>query len=58
MLGVYTEKFQNSKEVQRIFEQYNFEIEYVEYFFGCASGIELRLIAPTNGIEKNTNITQ
>lgn len=40
MLGIYTEKFQNSKEAKRIFEQYNFEVEYVEYFFGCASGIK------------------
>lgn len=39
MLGVYTENFQNSKEVKRIFEQHNFEVQYVEYFFGCASGI-------------------
>lgn len=39
MLGIYTEKFQNSKEVKSIFEQHNFEVEYVEYFFGCASGI-------------------
>lgn len=40
MLGEYTENFQNSKEVKRIFERYNFEVEYVEYFFGCASGIK------------------
>lgn len=40
MLGVYTEQFQNAKEVKRIFEKHNFEVEYVEYFFGCASGIK------------------
>lgn len=40
MLGVYTENFQNSKEAKRIFERNNFEVEYVEFFFGCASGIK------------------
>jgi demethylmenaquinone methyltransferase/2-methoxy-6-polyprenyl-1,4-benzoquinol methylase len=40
MLGVYTENFQNAKEVKRIFEKHNFEVEYIEYFFGCASGIK------------------
>lgn len=44
MLGVYTEMFQNSKEVKLIFEQHNFEVEYIEYFFGCASGIKGRKI--------------
>lgn len=33
MLGIYTEKFKNSKQVFEIFERENFEIEYVEYFF-------------------------
>lgn len=40
MLGVYTEKFQNAKMVKKIFEEFNFEVEYVSYFFGCASGIK------------------
>ena len=40
MLGIYTEKFENSKNVYRIFQRTNFEIEYVNYFFGCASGIK------------------
>ena len=39
MLGIYAEAFQNAREVATIFENYNFEVEYVEYFFGCASGI-------------------
>lgn len=42
MLGVYTENFQNSREVERIFKAHDFEVEYVEYFFGCASGIRGR----------------
>ena len=40
MLGIYTEKFGNSKNVYKIFEKGNFEVEYVEYFFGCATGIK------------------
>ena len=40
MLGIYTEAFGNSKNVYRIFDRHGFEVEYVEYFFGCASGIE------------------
>lgn len=39
MLGFYAEAFQNAREVLAIFKNYDFEIEYVEYFFGCASGI-------------------
>ena len=39
MLGVYTHEFGNAKSVYQIFERNNFEVEYVEYFFGCASGI-------------------
>jgi demethylmenaquinone methyltransferase/2-methoxy-6-polyprenyl-1,4-benzoquinol methylase len=42
MLGVYTENFENSKEVQQIFQRHHFEVEYIEYFFGCASGIKGR----------------
>ena len=44
MLGVYTEEFENSKNVHRIFKRPEFEIEYVEYFYGCASGIKGRKI--------------
>lgn len=40
MLGFYTQKFNNSKEVKHIFEKYNFQVEYVEYFYGCATGIK------------------
>lgn len=39
MLGIYTQAFKNSKNVYHIFERENFEVRYVEYFFGCASGI-------------------
>ena len=44
MLGVYTETFGNSKNVHQIFSRPEFEIEYVEYFCGCASGIKGRKI--------------
>ena len=44
MLGVYTEEFGNSKNVHRIFNEQEFEVEYVEYFYGCASGIKGRKI--------------
>ena len=40
MLGVYTEEFKNSKNVFEIFYNLGFEVEYIEYFFGCASGIK------------------
>lgn len=44
MLGVYTEEFGNSKNTHRIFNRPEFDVEYVEYFFGCASGIKGRKI--------------
>jgi len=44
MLGIYTEEFGNSKNVHRIFNKPEFEVEYVEYFYGCASGIKGRKI--------------
>ena len=44
MLGVYTEEFGNSKNTHRIFKRPEFEVEYVDYFFGCASGIKGRKI--------------
>ncbi|MEP0005193.1 MAG: class I SAM-dependent methyltransferase [Balneola sp.] len=40
MLGVYTEYFQNSEKIFQIFKQENFEVEYLNYFFGCATGIK------------------
>ena len=42
MLGVYTEEFGNSKNAHRIFKRLEFEVEYVEYFYGCATGIKGR----------------
>ena len=44
MLGIYTEEFGNSRNARQIFKRANFEIEYVEYFYGCASGIKGRKI--------------
>ena len=40
MLGIYTQEFGNAKKAHKIFNQQNMEVEYVEYFFGCASGIK------------------
>ncbi|WP_223034058.1 class I SAM-dependent methyltransferase [Hanstruepera marina] len=40
MLGVYTEEFGNSKNVFQIFNRPEFKVEYVEYFYGCATGIK------------------
>lgn len=40
MLGIYTEQFSNSKKVSQIFNRPDFEIEYVEYFHGCATGVK------------------
>lgn len=39
MLGIYTENFSNSKIAKEIFSRNGFDVEYQEYFFGCASGI-------------------
>ena len=44
MLGIYTEKFMDSKNVLSIFDRDNFEIEYVNYFHGCATGIKGRKV--------------
>ena len=44
MLGVYTEEFGNSKNLYQIFNKLEFEVEYLEYFYGCASGIKGRKI--------------
>ena len=40
MLGKYTERFENSKTVKHIFEKNGFKIQYLSYFYGCASGIK------------------
>lgn len=40
MLGKYTTNFQNAKNVKKIFETQNFEVEYIEYFYGCATSIK------------------
>jgi demethylmenaquinone methyltransferase/2-methoxy-6-polyprenyl-1,4-benzoquinol methylase len=42
MLGIFTEKYGNSKRVMQIFKDQGFEVEYLEYFYGCASGIKGR----------------
>lgn len=39
MLGIYTTEFGNAEKVAEIFRKYKFEVKYVPYFFGCASGI-------------------
>jgi len=44
MLGIYTQEFVNSKNVDKIFSKFNFEVEYVDYFYGCATGIKGRKI--------------
>ncbi|WP_420401397.1 class I SAM-dependent methyltransferase [Flagellimonas sp.] len=44
MLGIYTEKFGNARNTLQIFDRPDFEVEYVEYFNGCASGIKGRKI--------------
>ncbi|MFD2890869.1 class I SAM-dependent methyltransferase [Flavobacterium chuncheonense] len=40
MLGIYTEKFENAKTVYQIFDRPEFEIQYVKYFYGCATGVK------------------
>jgi hypothetical protein len=40
MLGIYTQEFVNSKKATEIFGKQGFNVEYFEYFFGCASGIK------------------
>lgn len=39
MLGYYTENYINSRKVEQVFKENNFNIEYNNYFYGCASGI-------------------
>lgn len=40
MLGKYTERFKNAETVKYIFEKNGFDIQYLSYFNGCASGIK------------------
>ncbi|TYC14085.1 methyltransferase domain-containing protein [Bizionia gelidisalsuginis] len=40
LLGVYTEAFKNSGAVHNIFRNSKFEVENVDYFYGCATGIK------------------
>ncbi len=40
MLGIYTENFENARKATNIFKAQNFDVEYNQYFFGCASGIK------------------
>ena len=39
MLGVYTELFKNSQQAKKTFERAGFEVQYLHFFAGCASGI-------------------
>lgn len=39
MLWIYTRQFQDAKNVKEIFQKYNLEIEFNEYFGGCTTGI-------------------
>lgn len=39
MLWVYTENFGNCIWVQEIFEKYNLQVNFENYFYGCATGI-------------------
>ncbi len=39
MLGVYTEAFKNCRLVMDCFERAGLEVQYVDYFGGCASGL-------------------
>ncbi len=40
MLGTYTEAFGNSKNTFQIFNRPEFKVEYIKYFYGCATGIK------------------
>ncbi len=39
MLGQYSKQFGNAEKVAKLFNANGFQVEYVPYFFGCASGI-------------------
>lgn len=40
MLGIYTEHFTNAQKAYLVFNKPEFESQYFEYFYGCASGIK------------------
>jgi demethylmenaquinone methyltransferase/2-methoxy-6-polyprenyl-1,4-benzoquinol methylase len=40
MLGKYTESFKNSQNVLSIFESKGFKLNYLRYYYGCATGIK------------------
>jgi demethylmenaquinone methyltransferase/2-methoxy-6-polyprenyl-1,4-benzoquinol methylase len=40
MLGIYTSEFKNSNKVKNIFESNGFNVQYINYFYGCATGIK------------------
>lgn len=39
MLWIYTERFNNSKQVKEIFKRNNLDVTYQSYLWGCATGI-------------------
>ena len=39
MLGVYTERFRNCEVMREILIEKGFEVDYHNYFFGCATGV-------------------
>ncbi|WP_222165512.1 class I SAM-dependent methyltransferase [Edaphocola aurantiacus] len=39
MLWVYTAKFENSEKVKQIFERNGLSVQFQQYFFGCATGV-------------------
>lgn len=39
MLGIYSKNFKNAKKTARLFKESGLNVEYCEYFFGCATGI-------------------
>jgi demethylmenaquinone methyltransferase/2-methoxy-6-polyprenyl-1,4-benzoquinol methylase len=39
MLGIYTQAFQNCRNLQTILGRHNLHTTYHDYFFGCASGV-------------------
>lgn len=40
MLGIYTEAFGNAENTLQIFKGMGFKVDYVSYFYGCATGIK------------------
>ncbi len=39
MLGRYSERFGNAQKVAQIFNDNGLQVDYVSYFFGCATGV-------------------